>query len=185
MQVGSRARCQTVTVRFLTIVRHAKAEKDSDDGSDFTRALSGRGRRQCAELRAWASNEEELGQFGPTTVLVSSAARTTETFQLAFEGTAFVRDVHYSALIYNGRHRVSAEDVLIDLAAIDPMTTSLLVIGHNPTVLELLQTLASDLPREFAHEYPLAGAYVLALREGEPVGPGPYEYVRRYVPEVT
>jgi phosphohistidine phosphatase len=170
-------------VRFLTIVRHAKAEKNSDDGSDFTRALNGRGRRQCEELRQWASDDEELGQFGPATALVSSAARTAETFQLAFEGTPFVADVHTSALIYNGRHRVTAEDVLIDLAAIDPVTTSLLVVGHNPTVLELLLTLASDLPIEFAHEYPLAGAYVLALRDDEPVGLGPYEFVRRYVPD--
>lgn len=177
--------CQTVTVRFLTIVRHAKAEKDSDDGSDFTRTLNGRGRRQCEELRAWASNDEELGQFGPTTALVSSAARTAQTFHLAFEGTPFVGDVHFSALIYNGRRRVTAEDVLIELAAIDPVTTSLLVIGHNPTVLELLLTLASDLPIEFTREYPLAGAYVLALRDDEPVGPGPYEFVRRYVPDVS
>jgi len=171
-------------VRFLTIVRHAKAEKDSDDGSDFARALSGRGRRQCEELRAWASNDVELGQFGPTTALVSAAARTTETFRLAFEGTPFVSAVHTSALIYNGRHRVTAEDVLIDLAAIDPVTTSLLVVGHNPTVLELLVSLAGDLPKEYAREYPLAGAYVLALRENEPVGPGPYEFVRRFVPDV-
>jgi phosphohistidine phosphatase len=176
--------CQTVTVRFLTIVRHAKAEKDSDDGSDYARTLNGRGRRQCEELRRWASNDEELGQFGPATALVSSAARTTETFRLAFEGTPFVSVVHTSALMYNGRRRVTAEDVLIDLAAIDPVTTSLLVVGHNPTVLELLVTLASDLPLEFAREYPLAGAYIFALRDNEPIGPGPYEFVRRYVPEV-
>jgi phosphohistidine phosphatase len=172
-------------VRFLTIVRHAKAEKDSEDGSDFSRALNGRGRRQCEALREWASDDEELGQFGPTAALVSAAARTAETFRLAFEGTSFVSEVHHSALIYNGRRRVTAEDVLIDLAAIDPVTTSLLVIGHNPTVLELLQTLASDLPDEFAHEYPLAGAYVLALRDDEPIGPGSYEFVRRYVPDVS
>jgi phosphohistidine phosphatase len=172
-------------VRFLTIVRHAKAEKDSDDGTDFTRTLNGRGRRQCEKLREWASNEEELGQFGPTTALVSSAARTSETFHLAFDGTPFVSEVHTSALIYNGRRRVTAEDVLIDLAALDPVSTSLLVVAHNPTVLELLLTLAGDLPIEFAHEYPLAGAYVLALRDDEPVGLGPYEFVRRFVPDVS
>lgn len=172
-------------MRFLTIVRHAKAEKESDDRSDFSRTLNGRGRRQCEVLREWANDRDELGQFGPTTALVSSAARTAETFRRSFEGTPFVSGVHSSALIYNGRRRVTADDVLIDLAAIDPVTTSLLVVGHNPTVLELLVTLASDLPLEFAHEYPLAGAYVLALRDDEPIGPGPYEFVRRYVPEVT
>ena len=170
-------------MRYLTIVRHAKAEKESDDGSDFTRALNARGRRQCEQLRAWASNENELGQFGPTTALVSAAARTTETFRRSFEGTAFAAEHHESTLFYNGRRRVTAEDALIDLAAIDPVTTSLLVVGHNPTVLELLLTITRDLPAEFEDEYPLAGAYVLELRDDEPVGPGPYSFVRRFVPE--
>lgn len=178
-----RDRCQTVAVRYLTIVRHAKAEKESDDGSDFTRSLNGRGRRQCEQLRAWASDESELGRFGPTTALVSAAARTTETFRRAFQGTPFVTEYSESSLIYNGRRHVSAEDVLIDLAAIDPVSTSLLVIGHNPTVLELLLTITRDLPSEFVDEYPLAAAYVLELRDNEPVGPGPYDFVRRYVPE--
>jgi phosphohistidine phosphatase SixA len=170
-------------VRYLTIVRHAKAEKESDDGSDFTRELNARGRRQCEQLRAWASDQNELGRFGPTTALVSGASRTTETFRRSFEGTAFVTEHHKSTLLYNGRRHVSAEDALIDLAAIDPVTTSLLLVGHNPTVLELLLTITRDLPPEFADEYPLAAAYVLELRENEPVGPGPYDFVRRYVPE--
>jgi phosphohistidine phosphatase SixA len=63
------------------------------------------------------------------------------------------------------------------------VSTSLLVIGHNPTVLELLLTITRDLPSEFVDTYPLAGAYVLELRDNEPVGPGPYDFVRRYVPE--
>jgi phosphohistidine phosphatase len=170
-------------MRYLTIVRHAKAEKESDDGSDFSRTLNARGRRQCEQLRAWASDESELGQFGPTTALVSAAARTTETFRRAFEGTGFVAQYSKSSLIYNGRRHVSAEDVLIDLAAIDPVSTSLLVVGHNPTVLELLLSITRDLPSEFDDEYPLAAAYVLELRENEPVGSGPYDFVRRYVPE--
>ncbi|MGH3732328.1 MAG: SixA phosphatase family protein [Acidimicrobiales bacterium] len=170
-------------MRFLTIVRHAKAQRQSEDGSDFSRALNGRGRRQCEQLRAWADDDNALGQFGPTTALVSAAARTTETFRRAFEGTAFVSHCQNSALIYNGRRRVTAEDVLIDLAAIDPVTTSLLVVGHNPTVLELLLAMASEVPEELTHEYPLAGAYVLALHDDEPVSPGPYEFVRRFVPD--
>jgi phosphohistidine phosphatase SixA len=78
---------------------------------------------------------------------------------------------------------VTPEDALIDLAAIDPVTTSLLVVGHNPTVLELLLAITRDLPAEFEDEFPLAGAYVLELHDDEPVGPGPYSFVRRFVPE--
>jgi phosphohistidine phosphatase SixA len=75
-------------VRYLTIVRHAKAEKATSDQRDFDRKLSGRGRRECEQLRAWANDTSELGRFGPTTALVSAAARTKETFRRAFAGTA-------------------------------------------------------------------------------------------------
>jgi phosphohistidine phosphatase SixA len=157
-------------VRYLTIVRHAKAERAAPDHSDVERRLNDRGRRQCEELRAWASDLNELGRFGPTTALVSAAARTRETFQLAFEGTGFVAECLYSELIYNGLRDVSADDVLIDLAAIDPVTTSLLVVGHNPTVLDFIWTLCDRLPESLRDGFPLAGAYVLAIPDDQQVG---------------
>jgi phosphohistidine phosphatase SixA len=89
----------------------------------------------------------------------------------------------FSELIYNGVHDVSADDVLIDLAAVDPVTTSLLVIGHNPTVLELLWTLVDELPPALREGYPLAGAYVLELPDDQQVGRGPYPLVESYVPD--
>jgi phosphohistidine phosphatase len=170
-------------VRYLTIVRHAKAEKAAPDQRDKDRELNARGRRQCEQLRTWASDPRELGRFGPTTALVSAAARTKETFHRAFDGTTFVTSHVESDLIYNGLHEVTAEDVLIDLAAIDPVSTSLLVVGHNPTVLELLARLVRDLPRPLRESYPLAGAFVVALPDDQQVGLGPYELVARYVPD--
>ena len=170
-------------MRYLTIVRHAKAERGAKDLSDFDRRLSERGRRQCEDLRAWAKSKKELGRYGPTTALVSAAARTRETFERAFAGTPFVKACEYSELIYNGVHDVSAEDVLIDLAAVDPVTTSLLVVGHNPTVLEFLWTLVDELPAELRNDYPLAGAYVLSLPDDQQVGRGPYPLVASYVPD--
>jgi phosphohistidine phosphatase len=169
-------------VRYLTIVRHAKALKAGPNQRDKDRELNDRGRRQCEQLRTWASDPGELGRFGPTTALVSSSARTKETFRRAFDGTPFVTELVESDLMYNGLHEVTAEDVLIDLAAIDPAATSLLIVGHNPTVLELLSTLVRDLPRPLRESYPLAGAFVVALPDDQQIGPGPYELVARYVP---
>ena len=174
---------QTVPVRYLTIVRHAKAEKAASDQRDFDRKLSDRGRRQCEQLRRWASDETKLGRFGPATALVSAAARTRETFRRAFDDTPFAGERSFSDLIYNGQRDVSAEDLLIDLAAIDPVTTSLLVVGHNPTVLELLWSLVENLPSSLRDGFPLAGAYVLAIPEDRQIGLARYELVAHYVPD--
>jgi phosphohistidine phosphatase len=170
-------------VRYLTIVRHAKSSPAGPGESDYVRTLNKRGRDECERLRTWANDPKELGRFGPTTALVSSAARTRETFRRAFHGTPFVQHCEFSELIYNGNHDVSAEDVLIDLAAIDPVTTSLLVVGHNPTVFELMLTLAQKLPAALRGDrYPLGAAFVLALPDDRTVGLERYEVVASYVP---
>lgn len=174
---------QTCHVRYLTIVRHAKTSPAGPGESDFVRTLNKRGRGECEKLRAWASDPKELGRFGPTTALVSSAARTRETFRRAFYGTPFADHCEFSELIYNGVRDVSAEDVLVDLAAIDPVMTSLMVIGHNPTVHELMSLLAKELPKALRGDhYPLGGAFVLALPEDRRVGLERYEVVASYVP---
>ena len=170
-------------MRYLTIVRHAKAVKAPPGGSDFDRVLNERGRRQCAQLRQWASDEQTLGRYGPVTALVSAATRTRETFQLAFDDTPFVARREFSDLVYNGTRDVSGEDLLAQLASLDPVTTSLLVVGHNPTVFDLAYHLIRELPESLRHDrYPLGGAYVLALPEDRPVGSERYECVDSFVP---
>lgn len=175
---------QTVGVRYLTIVRHSEATPAKSGGSDFARELSKRGRKQCKQLREWALDGHELGRFGPTTALVSSAARTRETFHRAFDETPFAGPREFSDQIYNGHREVTAEDMLIELAAIDPMTMSLLVVGHNPTVHEFMLSLAKDLPDSLRRKgYPLGAAYVLALPDDQPIGLARHEVVASYEPD--
>jgi len=175
---------QTIRVRYLTIVRHAKATPAKPGGSDYERTLSERGVRQSEQLRSWALDHESLGHYGPSTALVSGAARTRETYARAFDGTPFVVECHISDLIYNGSRNVSSEDLLIDLAAIDPVRTSLLLVAHNPSVHELLVSLATKTPKSVLRDgYPLGGAFVLALDESEQIGLRRYELVDRYVPD--
>jgi phosphohistidine phosphatase len=171
-------------VRYLTIVRHAKTSPAGPGESDFARTLNKRGREECEKLREWAIDPKKLGRYGPTTALVSSAARTRETFRRAFHATPFVTRCEFSELIYNGTRDVSAEDVLIDLAAIDPVTSSLLVVAHNPTVHELMFALADELPKALRNShYPLGGAFVLALPEDRTVSLERYEVVASFVPD--
>jgi len=175
---------QTHQVRYLTIVRHAKAAPADAGQSDFSRILSKRGREQCAQLHQWANNQKKLGKYGPTTALVSTSARTRETFTRAFEGTLFVERSEFSDLIYNGQRDVSAEDLLIDLAAVDPVTSSLLVVAHNPTVHELMLSVALTLPKSISHDhYPLGGAYVLELPDDRQVGLSRYPVVDSFIPD--
>ena len=169
-------------MRYLTVVRHAKSSPARPGESDFARTLNKRGRDECERLREWANDPEELGRFGPTTALVSSAAVRARPFGGPFTGRLRRALRVQRADLQRGRD-VSAEDLLIDLAAIDPVTTSLLVVGHNPTVHEVMIALAKELPKSLRGDhYPLGGAYVLALPDDRPVGLERYEVVASYIP---
>ena len=171
-------------MRYLTIVRHAKASAPLPMGLDFDRALSRRGRKQCKQLRAWASDAELLGRYGPVTALVSSAVRTKETFELAFEATGFVAAHTYEKSIYGGPREVTGEDLLVALRDIDPVSTSLMIVAHNPSVQDLALMLASNPPEVLrTKNYALGGAYVFALPEGEIIGTRRYEIVACYIPD--
>ncbi|MGH9021078.1 MAG: SixA phosphatase family protein [Acidimicrobiales bacterium] len=171
-------------MRYLIVVRHAESTKARAGERDVDRALSERGVNQCAQLRASASDPAELGAYGPVTALVSSATRTRETFERAFGGLDLVASMETSDLMYNGQRDVGPEDVLIDLAAIDPVTTSLMVVGHNPTLLELMIALSARLPGKLRRgHFPTGAAYVLEIPEDRPVGPGSFELVGKFVPD--
>jgi phosphohistidine phosphatase len=172
-------------VRYLTIVRHAKAVPHGSVADDFERTLSDKGRAQAAQLRKWASDPKSLGAYGPVTALVSASARTRETFALGFSGTAMIHAVETSQIIYNGLREVSAEDVLAELAAIDPVTESLMVVGHNPTVYEMVELLADGKVDGVGKgRYPLGAAVVLTIKDDEPVGLRRYPVARSFVPAV-
>ena len=168
-------------MRFLTIVRHCEAEPGADD---FVRTLTDRGRRQAEEIRSRVLDGEQLAQYGPVTALVSSSARTRETYALGFAGTAFVHALETSELIYNGQREVTPHEVLEQLAAIDPVRESLLVIGHFPWVWQLVSELTAEMPEALVSDYPLGTAVVLAIPEDEQVGLRHYEVAAVFIPTI-
>ena len=170
-------------MRYLTVVRHAEAVGHGGEGSgDFDRVLTPRGRAQCEELRVWALDKKALGAYGPPPALVSGAARTRETYAMAFAGTSFVTSLATTDALYNGKRHVRADDVIFELDNVDVSDDSLLVVTHNPSVLELVVALADALPDELRRgEFPLAGAYVLAITD-EPVSLRTYELVASFIP---
>lgn len=172
---------QTEGMRYLTIVRHCEATPHEND---FSRTLSERGRRQAESIRSLVADPTQLGQYGPVTALVSSAARTRETYAIGFAGTAYIHALETSELIYNGNREISATDVLEQLAAIDPVRESLLVIGHFPWVWELLATLSVTMPEELVSDFPAGTAVVLAIPENQQIGLNRYDVVATFIPEV-
>jgi phosphohistidine phosphatase SixA len=153
------------------IVRHAKAKADSPRG-DHGRELSRRGRLQAIVLRSWTEPGGPLGDVRGT-VVVSDAARTIETFELGLAGTPLCRRGVVDPSLYNGIRHVSTSDVLESLRLADDGDGDLVVVAHNPTVLDVTADLARDhvhVTQVLARGFGLCAAAVLGFD-----GPSPTE----------
>lgn len=117
----------------LILMRHAKAERQSDSGQDFDRPLSPRGRVQAAAMGGVLAG----AGLTPTAALVSAARRTQETWGLAEQAFPGV-----PATIDRALYNTSWLSMLEMIQARE--TETLLVVGHNPTVHELALALLRD-----------------------------------------
>jgi phosphohistidine phosphatase len=131
-------------MRRLMLLRHAKTENDAPSGQDQDRRLDDRGRLDAAAVGGWIGRHPPL----PDTVLVSTALRTRQTWEIAREpmqGAAknaaqhFAPQVEFLPELY-GADPAQLLQVIRMAEATDPKR--LMVIGHNPGMHELALALA-------------------------------------------
>lgn len=106
-------------MKSLTLLRHAKSEQDSPDGSDFARLLNERGRADAGRIG------EELRKLGLPydLVLASPARRVVETL----EGVGGLSP-RFDERIYNA----STGALLAIVQQVDDGVGRLMLAGHNP-----------------------------------------------------
>src|SRR5215212_1891130 len=120
----------------LYLLRHAKSSWADESMRDFERPLSNRGRKACAiigELIAEKGINFDL-------VLVSTAVRTRETFELVQQRAKFSAEVRYDERIYEA----TTSQLLEVISQVDNDRQSVLLIGHNPGIEDLLAVLTGE-----------------------------------------
>ncbi|MCL3861945.1 histidine phosphatase family protein [Actinotalea sp. K2] len=113
--------------RRLILLRHAKAEP-SGGVADELRPLALAGRSQCGSIGAGLVAADLL----PDHVLVSSAVRTRQTWELVRSAMGGVPepDVDVTDRVYEAR----TADLVSLVREIDDRVRTLLVVGHEPTM---------------------------------------------------
>ncbi|WP_203568921.1 SixA phosphatase family protein [Aestuariimicrobium ganziense] len=121
-------------MRTLVLMRHAKTEPNHPMG-DKARRLTMRGRSDAADVG------RQLADRAIDLVLCSSAERTRQTV----EHLGLDARVEYMDVLYSG----GVETMLQRISEIDDEVTSLLVVGHSPTIPWLSSQLAAaSAPRQ-------------------------------------
>jgi len=145
----------SLAMRQLLLLRHAKSSWDDPALSDHARPLNARGRKSAM---AMAQMMRELG-LSPDIVLVSSARRTLQTLEAhtPFEDGALVEPM-------DALYLAPWQQLLEVIQGAPDTARSLLVIGHNPGLHELALELAG--PTALAAAPP----QLRRLAEGYPTG---------------
>lgn len=156
----------TDPVRRLVLLRHAKAEAG---GVDEQRPLALAGRRQCPAVGAGLVDRGLL----PGRVLVSSAVRTRQTWDLV---RGSLGEVDAEVRITERLYLAGAEEVLALVGEVPDDVTTVLVVGHEPTMSATAAVLArtgADLgPQDVRTGLPTAGYAVVQLPSWADVAPG-------------
>jgi phosphohistidine phosphatase len=122
-------------VRPLYLLRHAKSSWDDPAPADHDRPLAPRGRRAAKAIGRYL---REQG-IEPELVLCSSATRAQQTLERA----------GLSGSIEDGLYGAGAHALLARLNQVPDGVASVMLIGHNPGMEDLLALLTSEAPEKF------------------------------------
>lgn len=122
-------------MNVLYVLRHAKSSWADSGLTDHDRPLAPRGRRATTRL----ADHIRRRRIEPDLVLCSSATRAVETLD-GISGALRANHVLVEKALYGA----SAADLLARLGRVEDDVRSVMVIGHNPGLQDLVVTLVGD-----------------------------------------
>ena len=120
----------------ITLIRHGKTEISSHGKHEFDRSLILRGQQNSSAVGAFLREHKMLPQL----VLVSSAARTRETYE--FMKSQWPNGI--AVKFIDELYEASADTLLTVILKNCGVHSNVAVIGHNPSLVILLNHMIAD-----------------------------------------
>ena len=116
-------------MKQLILLRHAKAKRRADDGTDEHRPLSNRGTQDAKLVGRYLRDLE----VKPNLIVHSTAIRTTGT------AYAICNELHPTPMTLgeDGLYLASEAVIMDCIRRTEPEVNSLLLVGHNPGIADL------------------------------------------------
>ncbi|MBO9376791.1 histidine phosphatase family protein [Sphingomonas histidinilytica] len=131
-------------VKKLTLLRHAKSGWDDPVARDFDRPLNGRGKRAAHRIGQYLRDHDMHFDH----VVSSPAVRCVETIEHLAEGTGETIAPAWDKRVY----LASAVSLLDVVQEANDQYDSLLLVGHNPGLEDLVLMLVPDRPDDAARD---------------------------------
>lgn len=125
-------------MKYLSIMRHGKAERLEGFPSDQARPLTNRGIKDATLMGTILARSEPA----PDWIISSTVVRARQTTERIVESLAFERPVIWEEHVYEA----GAETLLHILSNVPPEIAHAVLIGHNPGLQELVSGLCAGTP---------------------------------------
>ncbi|HLC16480.1 MAG TPA: histidine phosphatase family protein [Thermodesulfovibrionia bacterium] len=123
-------------VRTIYLMRHGKAKRGPEYKEDFERPLADRGKRDSVLTGEFLKTHGMI----PDLIISSAAVRTLKTASRVASAIKYDKDIVLSKEMY-----LSGPEAYIgQLKQSDTGVTSVMLVGHNPDLEELVQILSDD-----------------------------------------
>ncbi len=120
-------------MKRLLLLRHAKSSWGEASLSDYDRPLNDRGRHDAPRIGRLLRREDLV----PDLIIASSARRAATTAELVAEAASFEGELRYTDKLY-----LAEPEAYLALARrADESVNTLLLVGHNPGIQELVALL--------------------------------------------
>jgi phosphohistidine phosphatase len=123
-------------MKSIYFIRSAKAKDFSTVVCDYERTVKKRGHKDIQTISSYLS----LRGITPDTILSSCALRAQETAVSLANKMSFDGEIVYLEQLYYA----PSEDMVTILQEQDDTLSSIFVIGHNPQLVELINTLSCE-----------------------------------------
>ena len=123
-------------MKRVYFIRHAKAGWSVPDTSDFERSISKKGKKDINTMGSYLL----LRGINPDIILSSCALRAQETSDLLAEKINYDGEKHYLEALYLSSLEAIKEIIL----AQDDTIESMFIVGHNPQLHELVNSLIDE-----------------------------------------
>lgn len=142
-------------MKYISILRHAKAESAEQYPTDFERPLTSRGKKDAYQIG------EILADFEPPIdwLVSSPALRTRETTGAVTDALKYKRGIIWQDAIYGA----DADTLLNVLTQVPADMEHVLIIGHNPGMEDLVSGLVAGAPARMGILMATAGLAHLSL----------------------
>lgn len=126
-------------MKTLLLMRHAKTRRpEKSEGDDHERPLTRRGKKQALECGQRLAEAHLL----PDLLLASTARRSRSTAMQVLRGSGYRGETRLVPELY----QTTPAQLAAHLAALPDSVRRVLVIGHNPALVQLLHTLVDGEP---------------------------------------